>query len=113
LPSAEALVVEDGAGVRAFAWVRLTPVVGGSGLREAFVGPVGARSEAEMSAMVAGVVRAVADRAAAVHVSLLGPNPALATLLRAGFRVVDRDTLMSSRVDLIDGRTYAPSLELG
>ena len=34
-------------------------------------------------------------------------------LLAAGFRLVDRDTWMCSRLDLVDGRRYAPSPELG
>ena len=54
------------------------------------------------------VTRAIARRAIAgvsrVHFLLLGPHPSLAVLLRAGFRLVDRDTWMCSRLDLVDGR---------
>jgi hypothetical protein len=48
-----------------------------------------------------------------VHVVVLGPHPGLAALFDAGFRLVDRDTWMCSRLDLVDGRRYAPSPELG
>ena len=98
---------------QAYAWVRFTRVEGAGGDLEAFVGPAGARSEPDMAAVVLSAVRLSAERAAAVHVSLLGPNPALVPLLEAGFRVVDCDTWMCSRPGLVDGTTYVPSPDLG
>lgn len=113
LAETAAFVVGDVERPRAYAWVRFTRVEGASGDVEAFVGPAGARSERDMTAVIMSSVRLAAERATAVHLSLLGPNLALVPLLDAGFRVVDRDTWMASRTDLVDGATYAPSPDLG
>ncbi len=98
----------------AYGWIRTVSIDAGTGPeRHAFVGPIGGRTEHAMDQ----VTRALAIRAAAgaphVHLLLLGPHPSLAPLLAAGFRLVDRDTWMCSRLDLVDGRRYAPSPELG
>ena len=106
----------DGSGgdAAAYRWIRTVTIDGPSGPeRHAFVGPMGGRTEADMDR----VTRALADRAAAgashVHLVVLGPHPGLVALFDAGFRLVDRDTWMCSRLDLVDGRRYAPSPELG
>jgi hypothetical protein len=81
--------------------------------RHAFVGPLGGRTEDDMDRVTRALARRVATGATHVHLLLLGPHPSLAPLLAAGFRLVDRDTWMCSRSDLVDGRRYAPSPELG
>ena len=43
-----------------------------------------------------------------VALYLPGPHPALPILLARGFRVVDRDTFMASRPDLIDPERFLP-----
>jgi GNAT superfamily N-acetyltransferase len=111
---AEGFVLSGGPAPAAFGWIRTVSIDAGTGPeRHAFVGPIGGRTEEAMD----HVTRALAVRAGAgaphVHLLLLGPHPSLGPLLAAGFRLVDRDTWMCSRLDLIDGRRYAPSPELG
>jgi GNAT superfamily N-acetyltransferase len=111
---AEGFVLDDSGATAAYGWIRTVPIDAGRGAeRHAFAGPIGGRTEADMDR----VTRALAVRAAAgashVHLLLLGPHPSLPSLLSAGFRLVDRDTWMCSRLDLVDGRRYAPSPELG
>jgi GNAT superfamily N-acetyltransferase len=114
LPGVEGVVVDGPGGAAAYAWIRTVTIAGPAGHeRHAFAGPMGGRTERDMD----GLTRAVAARAAGgadhVHLVVLGPHPSLVALFDAGFRLVDRDTWMCSRLDLVDGRRYAPSPELG
>lgn len=43
-----------------------------------------------------------------VALYLPGPHPVLAILLERGFRIVDRDTFMASRPDLVDPERFLP-----
>jgi len=106
-----ALLVGDGDRTLGYGWVRV-PAGPGPGL-EAFLGPLGAGTEDDARRVAIAAVRYAAARAETVHVALLGPHPALAPLLAAGFRVEGSDTFMASRVNLLDPRRYAPSPDLG
>jgi len=108
---ASALLVGDGDRTLGYGWVRV-PAGAGPGL-EAFLGPLGAGTEDDARRVVIAAVRYAAARAQTVHVPLLGPHPALAPLLAAGFRIEDTDTFMTSRVNLLDPRRYTPSPDLG
>jgi GNAT superfamily N-acetyltransferase len=111
---AEGFVLEDGVGPAAYGWIRTAAIDAGTGPeRHAFLGPIGASTEDGMDRVTRALVGRAAGGAAHVHLLLLGPHPALGRLLAAGFRLVDRDTWMCSRLDLVDGRRYAPSPELG
>jgi hypothetical protein len=60
-----------------------------------------------------GFVAAAAAEHGAVKLALPGPHPALELLLRAGLRIVARDTYMASQLDALDVERYVPSVELG
>jgi hypothetical protein len=53
------------------------------------------------SAVIPAVLRAVAPEGL-VGASLQGPNPCVALLLRAGFRILERDTFCSTEPPLLD-----------
>jgi GNAT superfamily N-acetyltransferase len=80
---------------------------------DAYLGPIGAATEADMARTTVGLIRRAVERAERVHLALYGPHPALAALLDAGFRIADLDTFMASANDLFDPAAYAPSPELG
>jgi GNAT superfamily N-acetyltransferase len=110
----EGFVLDGPGGAAAYGWIRTVSIDAGTGPeRHAFVGPVGARTEETMDRVTRALAARAAGGAAHVHLLLLGPHPSLATLLGSGFRLVDRDTWMCTRLDLVDGRRYAPSPELG
>ena len=125
LPGAEGLVLIGEGGAVAYGWMRVVAVPTGDGVEiRAYLSPAGARTPEGMVRITAELVGRAADAvreqaasvgSAVADVSLLvlGTHPGLAALLSAGFRVVDRDTFMCSRVDLVDGRRYALSPELG
>ena len=111
---AEGFVLDGSGDPVAYGWIRTVSIDAGPGPeRHAFVGPVGGRTEEAMDLVTRALAARAARGASHVHLLLLGPHPSLAPLLGAGFRVVDRDTWMCSRFDLVDGRRYAPSPELG
>lgn len=62
---------------------------------------------ADPVAVVLAALRAAAQ-AGLVRLTIPGPHPALPVLLRAGFRLVDRDTFMASAPDLVDARRSLP-----
>jgi len=123
-PGAEGLLLERGEPV-AYGWMRVVTLAGGGTFEtHAYIAPAGARTPEAMTRMTGELLRraaevvegsAAAAGAAVADVALLvlGPHPGLPGMLEAGFRVVDRDTFMCSRLDLIDGRRYAHSPELG
>ena len=125
LPGAEGLMVISGDRPVAYGWTRVVTVpVGDRVEARAYIAPVGARTPEAMTRMTGELLGRAADAVperaasvgspvAAVSLLVLGPHPGLPAMLAAGFRVVDRDTFMCSRVDLIDGRRYALSPELG
>jgi len=122
---AEGRVLQDGPRLAAYGWTRVVTVRGNAGPEaRAYIAPAGARTPEAMDRMTRDLVvraaQAVSDAATAakcrvadVSLLVLGPHPTLPALLAGGFRIVDRDTFMCSRVDLIDGRRYAHSPELG
>lgn len=113
-PGAEGFVLEDAGAPMAYGWIRTVAVDAGEGPeRHAFAGPIGGRSESDMDRVTLALAARAAASATHVHLLLLGPHPSLGPLLAAGFRLADRDTWMCSRLDLVDGRRYAPSPELG
>jgi GNAT superfamily N-acetyltransferase len=111
---AEGFVLDASGGPDGYGWTRTVSIDAGSGPeRHAFVGPVGGRTEDAMDRVTRALATRALETAPHVHLLLLGPHPSLAALLSGGFRLVDRDTWMCSRFDLVDGRRYAPSPELG
>lgn len=74
------------------------------------VGPAADLSGTADSLLVAALA---AGRAARVTIAIPGPHPALAPLLRAGFQIVDVDTIMTSPADLVDWSRVVPDPDLG
>ena len=138
-PGAEGLLLVERREPVAYGWMRvvtiapggssdsgakISPVSGAAPETRAYISPAGARTPEAMVRMTGELLlraseRVEAEAAAAgagvadVSLLVLGPHPGLRGMLAAGFRVVDRDTFMCSRFDLIDGRRYAHSPELG
>jgi GNAT superfamily N-acetyltransferase len=113
-PGAEGFRIAGPSGTSAYGWIRTVTIAGPAGPhRHAFIGPIGGLTEQDMDAVTRALARRAASGAEHVHVVVLGPHPSLVALFEAGFRLVDRDTWMCSRFDLVDGRRYAPSPELG
>jgi GNAT superfamily N-acetyltransferase len=108
-----AMVARAGGEAAGAAVVRVSRVAGSGHPREAFVSPSFARTEEAAGRAVLGAARVGATRAEAVHAAIAEPHPALGPMLDAGFRIVDRDTIMASRADLFDVTRCAPSPELG
>jgi len=124
-PGAEGLVLSEGGTAVAYGWMRVVAASAPTGIEaRAYLAPFGGRTPEAMARMTAELLGRAADAVrglaasagtpvADVSLLVLGTHPGLAAMLAAGFRVVDRDTFMCSRVDLIDGRRYALSPELG
>lgn len=85
----------------------------GDGSRHAFLGPIGARSEADAVRTAIAVLRWAAEQASQMTIPVFGPHPATPIILAAHFRIEDIDTYMASRAGLIDLARYCPSVELG
>lgn len=66
---------------------------------------------ADPAMAVVRALRFVARPGEPVELSLPGPHPALRPLLAAGFRIVDQDTFMASRPDLVDPERLLPHPE--
>ncbi|HEY8284312.1 MAG TPA: GNAT family N-acetyltransferase [Chloroflexota bacterium] len=74
------------------------------------LGPIGARSAADARDCVLAAAAWAAQHAPAFRIDLLGPHPALAPLLDAGFQIIDQDIFLAGVGGLgIDPRHYAPS----
>jgi GNAT superfamily N-acetyltransferase len=80
---------------------------------QAFIGPRGATSEAGLAGLTEAAIHHAARFGHRIHLSVLGPHSMLPALLRAGFRIDGMDILMSTALDLMDGRRYAPGPEFG
>ena len=72
------------------------------------IGPVGVRDRADSAACVLGAVRLAAERLRPLAVAVPGPHPALAELLRAGFRVGYVELFMADS-DVVDPARYVAS----
>ena len=66
---------------------------------------------ADPVAAVIGALRFIAHPGEQVQLTLPGPHPALRPLLATRFRIVDRDTFMASRSDLVDPERLLPHPE--
>jgi GNAT superfamily N-acetyltransferase len=110
---ASAVVVRTAEETAGAAMVRVSHVTGSAHAREAFVSPSFALTEEAAGRVVLSAASDGASRSEAVHAAIPAPHPALGPMLEAGFRIVDRDTLMASRVDVFDLRRCMPSPELG
>lgn len=76
----------------------------------ATIGPVGARSPAAARACILAAAAWAAQQAPALRIDIVGPHPALAPLLEAGFRIIDQDTFLATGGRLgIDPQHYVPS----
>jgi len=74
------------------------------------IGPVGVDDPACAVPCVLAAVHAARAMRPVVHIQIPGPHPALAPLLKAGFRIVDQDTFMANPgSDPIDPTRYVPS----
>jgi hypothetical protein len=74
------------------------------------LGPIGAQHEKDALACVAAAVSWAARHAPALHISVPGPHPALATLLESHFQISDADTFLSSSDQpFFDAGCYIPS----
>jgi GNAT superfamily N-acetyltransferase len=74
------------------------------------VGPIGVRQPADAVACVLAAVGWVRGYGGTARISLTGPHPALAPLLAAGFRLVERETFcLSAEAPFFDARCYLPS----
>jgi GNAT superfamily N-acetyltransferase len=74
------------------------------------VGPVGARYPEDALACVCAAVQWARRQGPTTRIFVPAPHPALATLLRAGFRIHSADTFMSSTGSAFaDVRRYLPS----
>lgn len=101
-PEGDTFVVADGGEVVAFAYARVrqpAPV--------RTVARLVVRPDAEPVRPILAAVRRAA-RGGLVHVGLPGPNPVLPILLRAGFRIDERDTFMASDAGLVDPARLVP-----
>ena len=76
----------------------------------ATLGPIGARSAADARACVLAAAAWAAQHAPALRIDLLGPHPALASLLEVGFQIIDQDIFLAAGGRLgFDPCRYAPS----
>jgi GNAT superfamily N-acetyltransferase len=97
---AKALVVRRGAEPIAFGYAGHAPTTPRERL---FIGPVMAGTVDDASVGVGAILDDVARTGvAAVEIAIPGPHPALVPLIRAGFRIADRDLYVASQEGLID-----------
>jgi GNAT superfamily N-acetyltransferase len=74
------------------------------------LGPIGVRDPADAVACVLAAVGWARDHGRRARISLTGPHPAVAPLLDAGFRLVERETFcLSAEAPFFDARCYLPS----
>lgn len=77
------------------------------------IGPAGGRDpQAAADAVLAAAHHAQTQRFQ-VSLAVFGTHPAAAILLRAGLRIVDHDTLMTSHDQLLSVEQYVPNADLG
>jgi GNAT superfamily N-acetyltransferase len=100
------LVVHRGAEPIAFGYVGHAPITPPERL---FVGPIMATTAADAAVGVGAILDAVASAGvASVEIPIPGPHPALVPLIRAGFRIADRDLYVASEDGLIDPDRRVP-----
>lgn len=73
------------------------------------VGPIGAVSAADAAGCVLAAVGWARDRETVIELAVPGPHPALAPLLRAGFRIGYVETYCASDAGLVDPVRYVGS----
>jgi GNAT superfamily N-acetyltransferase len=95
-PGADPFVVLDGGEALAFAYARDRQMNANRVISRLVVRP-----GADPWPVITAALRR-AGRERGVGISVLGPSPALRPLLEAGFRVRDRDTFLTSELDLVD-----------
>lgn len=105
-----AFVARDQGGTLGYGYVRVVPGERGP---EALLNPTGAHTEKALARTMMALLRHAVALASTVKVAVLGTQTMLPALLSAGFRVQDRDTLMASTPELLDGSRYCPSPVLG
>jgi hypothetical protein len=109
---AHGFIARHGGEVIGYGYCRMADVPG-HGSRRAFLGPIGARSEADAVRTAIAVLRWAAEQAPQMTIPVFGPHPATPIILGAHFRIEDIDTYMASGAGLIDLARYCPSVELG
>ena len=77
------------------------------------IGPAGGRDPEAAANAVLAATRHAQARQLPVRLAVFGTHPAAAILLRAGLRIVDQDTLMTSHNQLINAEQYLPNTDLG
>jgi GNAT superfamily N-acetyltransferase len=103
MPAGDAFVVLDGDAVAAFGYARVRQAAPIRVLDRLLIHP----DADPISTTVAALARA--GRGGPVLTCLLGPHPALRTLLESGFRVVDRDQFLTSEPSLVDPERLIPN----
>lgn len=98
----DAFVVADGDEVVAFAYARVRQAARVRTIARLVVRP----GADPMRPTLAAVRRAA--RGSTLDVGVPGPSPVLSILLRAGFRIEDRDTFMASDTGLVDPLRLVP-----
>jgi hypothetical protein len=74
-----------------------------------FIAPLMARSVEDAPVAVGAILGAMARAGVvAIEIPIPGPHPALAPLIRAGFRIADRDQYVASEDGLIDALRRVP-----
>jgi GNAT superfamily N-acetyltransferase len=101
-PATAGYVVGDGG----YGWIRTEPGA-------AYLGPCGGDAAGDPVAVLLALIARAAESAPRVHLPVPGWHPGLRTLLEAGFKVGARDTVLASRLDLVDLARYVPSMDLG
>lgn len=95
-PGADPFVIREGGEAIGFAYARDRQMRPSRVISRMIIRP-----GAEPWPVIAAALRRAA-RGRRVGISVLGPSPALRPLLEAGFDIDDRDTFMTSELDLID-----------
>jgi GNAT superfamily N-acetyltransferase len=104
LPDASGFAVRQGGRLAAVGWARRNRVRPGRWLDHATI----ARDADPVQAAL-GALRAAAPAGERLAACVPGPNPALAALLEAGFRIFDRDTYCASDPGWLDPERILPN----
>jgi hypothetical protein len=103
MPDGDPFLVRDGGAVAAFGYARARQAFPMRVLDRLVIHP----DADPVATTIAALARA--GRGGPVHACLLGPHPVLRPLLKAGFRVVDRDVFLASDPGIADPLRLVPN----